>query len=100
MGKTKQSEFEVRWEKACNQPEVVRHVSDNPIVVDLSLDHVLDRYLAAAHEHVRANRISQGAFDALREQTHHYQSALRSLDDGGVLNSLRDFRRRLNPFRR
>ena len=98
MTDTGENGFEALWQQALNEPEVKSAVVKNRITVDLSLESVLDRYTDFARKAVAEHRISESKFLDLKKQTKRFKQALGEIEDGSLLDELKDLTKILNPF--
>lgn len=78
-------EFEKRWKQAQNAPAVKKVKSPNRVEVDLSLENVLDLYVAHAREAVRENRVKQSVLDNLTKNMDDFKGGLKAVDEGDKL---------------
>jgi hypothetical protein len=91
-------DFEELWDEAHRAPKTKTVDSDNKIVIDLSIDTILDQYVAFAKKGVKEKKISKNKLTDLIEKTDGYKKALLSIDDGEFLDDVRKFAKRLSPF--
>jgi len=98
MAEAKQNDFENLWQQAIQAPEVQTIEVENKVTIDLSIEHVLDRYTDFARKAAAGNKISHSKYLNLKKQTKRYKKALAEIDDGLFLDELKSLTNLLNPF--
>ena len=99
MPETPNPEFEELWQRACREPDLKVVTPENQVVLELSIEQVLDRYITFAQKGVADNRISESKYQELLKKTNDYKKALYAIDDGSLMKEIKDLTDRFNPFR-
>lgn len=90
MENTGSEKFEALWKRAQLEPETEEVVAENSIVLDLSIENVLDRYTSFVRQAADENKVSESTYQALLERTAQYKKSLEDIDGGSLLKEIRN----------